>query len=69
VFVVSEADFDTLLGAGHSVHPVGSELQPARRIPNATLDEIHALTSARELRVRLSAELLAEGNWVLVPFD
>jgi hypothetical protein len=69
VFVVSDPDFDRLLSVGRTQHPVGTKLHPERRIVSATLAEATSLSSARELDVRLSSQLLGERNWVLVPFE
>jgi hypothetical protein len=68
VFVVSDADLEQLLAAGHALHAVSAQLHPQRRITSATAGEVERLPSARETPVRLAAELLGERNWVLVPF-
>jgi hypothetical protein len=69
VFAVGDADLESLLAAGHRLEPAGAEVHPERRIVVAALEELDGLPSARELEVRLSADLLGERNWVLIPFQ
>ncbi len=65
-WVVDDADLDTLPASACQEVPVGLELQPPKRILWVSTAALPALPSRRELAVRLSAELLAARNLVLV---
>jgi hypothetical protein len=65
-WAVDDADADALLANGAQPLAVGHELEPPRRVfwvPSAGLE---SLASRRELPVRLSSELLATPNVVLI---
>lgn len=67
-YVVSLEDARRLVAEGHSVAPVGAEIQPPRLIVFAPQERVARIASARAIEVRLSAELLAAEALVLTPF-
>jgi hypothetical protein len=67
-FVVSADDARELIDEGFRPEPVGAELHPAKTILFVPGSRAERLRSGRETPVRLSAELLAARNLVLVPF-
>src|SRR5262245_51594625 len=68
-WTLSESDAEILLKAGHSPHPVGLELEPPRRLFVVTEEQLASLTSAREVPLRASTELLGYRILALVPFE
>jgi hypothetical protein len=68
VLVIDEQDAQRLLGSGHEPLPVGHQLHPARQLFIISEHEASGLSSAREIPVRLSAELLAAPYLALIPF-
>lgn len=58
-----------LIASGHAPHPVGAELEPARRYFILSASEATAVADQRELAVRLDAELLAAADVALVRFE
>ena len=67
-FAVSEEDIRQLVAEGHELLPVGSELAPPRQIVFVSPERARRLASARQLVVRLSAELLDSSCVALVRF-
>lgn len=67
-FVISRAQAERLSAEGSLVEPVGLELQPPRLILFTSAERVSRLEGARELPVRLSAELLAAEGLALVRF-
>jgi hypothetical protein len=68
VLVIDEQDAQQLLSLGHKPLPVGCQLHPAKQLFVISEDEASVLSSAREIPVRLSAELLGAPYLVLIPF-
>lgn len=68
-YAVSREEADRLIAEGCRPEPGGDDLSPPRVILRVPAARAAALTSARPLAVRLTAELLAAEYLVLVPFD
>jgi hypothetical protein len=68
-WAISDADAEGLIAAGHSPDPAGLELEPQRRYFVVDETTLKALTSAREVALQASPELLACRTLALVPFD
>jgi hypothetical protein len=64
---ISDAEADALAAEGYAEIPVGKELQPAKRMFFVPAERVQRLSVPRELALRLSPELLASANIVLVP--
>jgi hypothetical protein len=58
-----------LLAEGWKRAPVGDELEPVKDYVFVSRERAATIASARPLRIRLSAELLAEPHVILVPFE
>jgi hypothetical protein len=67
-FVVDEATAGALRAEGCAVDVAGCDLEPPRVIMWISAERAKELPSARELPLRLSADLLASTHLVLVPF-
>ena len=67
-FVLSAEDAAALVARGAAPEPVGDEMAPAKVIVYAELEELRSLPSAREVAVRLSAEVLSARGLGLVRF-
>jgi hypothetical protein len=67
-FVVPPEAAEALLAEGLTPHGVGAELDPPRTILLLPRERASAIAGAREIAVRMSAELLAARFLVLVPF-
>lgn len=66
-FVISPEQGDQLEAEGYTPLAVGQELQPPKRIFVLDDQQQSQLSNLRSVEVRLSAELLASQNLVLVP--
>jgi len=69
VYAVDAATLAVLLAEGWKRAPVGDELEPTRDYVFVSRERASRIASARPLKIRLSAELLAEPHIVLVPFE
>ncbi|MBN1610588.1 MAG: hypothetical protein JW940_28415 [Polyangiaceae bacterium] len=67
-WAVDDADAQALLANGAEPIAVGQELEPRKRIFWVPSTRLENLASRRELSVRLSSELLATPNLVLVRY-
>ena len=67
-WVIDEADADRLAGGGHAPLPVGRELVPEKRMFFVPAEELQALSTRRQIPVRLGIELLQARSVVLVAF-
>ncbi len=67
-WLIPEQEAERLLREGFVPDPVGHELEPPKEIFVLPADRIVRLTERREVRVGLSAELLAARYLALVPF-
>ena len=67
-FAVDALVIDELLAEGYLREPVGDELEPTRSYVFVPPERAEAIRDRRRLALRLSAELLAAPNVVLVPF-
>jgi hypothetical protein len=68
-YVVSSAGMRQLLDAGHTALDVGREFSPPKTIVFTDREQIARLPEARQVPVRLSADVLAAEHLALVPFD
>jgi hypothetical protein len=68
-YVISGEDARRVIAEGHRPEPVGFDLDPAKLIVVVPADRIMRIASARQVAVRLSAEVLAAEGLALVPFD
>lgn len=68
-YVVDDAAFSALIREGMTREPVGDELEPTKNFVFVTAGRAELLDGARSIPVRLSAQLLAASNVVLVAFD
>jgi len=68
-WALSESDAETLVAAGHSPHPVGLELEPSRKLFVVAEDQLASLSSAREVPLRASTEILGCRTLALVLFE
>jgi hypothetical protein len=68
-WAISDADAERLVASGHSPDPAGLELEPQRRYFVVDETTLKGLTSAREVALQASPELLACRTLALVPFD
>ena len=68
IWVVSPQDAGQLAAEGYPVDPVGEELAPPKKILRVPAGRVARVPSAREIPLRLGAELLAAEGLVLVPF-
>jgi hypothetical protein len=64
-----DTTIEELLAEGFRREPVGDELEPVRSFVFVPAERAGRITERRELEVRLSPELLAASNLVLVAFD
>jgi hypothetical protein len=69
VYAISSEEAEALIAEGHQGEPVGLELEPKKIILLVPAVRAGRLQTMRPLAVRLSAELLAAGCLVLVPFE
>ncbi|MEZ4222217.1 MAG: hypothetical protein R3B13_14875 [Polyangiaceae bacterium] len=69
VFVITPESAAQLIGEGIEPLAVGQQLQPPLNLFVLSGDRAVRLAEAREIAVRLSAELLTARNLVLVPFS
>lgn len=67
-WVIDEAEADLLESGGRTPLPVGRELDPSKRLFFLTDKELHALSTRRQIPVRLGAELLQARSVVLTAF-
>lgn len=67
-FVISAEDARILEDAGFPAEAAGLDLEPPIRLIFAPLERIDAMSSRREIRVRLGTELLTAGAVALVRF-
>lgn len=65
---VPEEVVQALLAEGYRPEPVGAEFHPPRTIIFVPAERLAAIASARPLRLRLDAGLLAADCLVLTPF-
>jgi len=68
-YAASDEAIEELVAAGARCDPVGEELEPRKRYVLVTAAQASRLVSGPGLVVRLSAELLAAKNLVLVAFE
>lgn len=68
-FMIDDTDADALEAEGYEHASVGDELHPRKRIFFVSRARADALTTRREIPVRLHAEMLASRNLVLIPHD
>lgn len=68
-WAISDADAEALIAAGHSPEPAGLELEPPRRYFVVDEAALAGLSSAREVPLRASPELLACRTLALLPFE
>ena len=67
-YAVSDEEMDHLLAEGATLEPAGNDLEPRKRIVVVSSERAAAMPGARRLPVKLSPELLAASNLVLVAF-
>jgi hypothetical protein len=67
-FIVDDEVVDELLAEGFGRERVGDELEPTRNYVFVSSERASAIASRRSIAVRLSRDLLAAKNVVLVPF-
>lgn len=65
-WVISAGAADALERSGHTPHPVGSELEPPKRLFFVTAEELAATSGRRRIPLRLCAELLQAADVALV---
>jgi hypothetical protein len=68
-FIIDPTDAATLMNLGLHPEPVGLELYPARHLYFVPPEVLAQLGSAREIPVRLSAELLGADHVALLRFE
>lgn len=68
-WILSEADVQTLILAGHRPEECALRLQPPRRFFVIEPSELSTLADAREIEVSLSSEIVSASALALVPFD
>jgi hypothetical protein len=66
---IGESDAEELVERGIEPLAVGRELEPPKRLFVTTAELLETLSSRRQIRVGLSADLLQAKNVVLVPFE
>jgi len=69
IYLISAAEAAELLAEGWPVEPVGAELVPAKTMVVVPAQRVARLAEARQIPVRLSAELLAAPRLALVRFE
>ncbi len=68
-YAVTPEQAQELVREGHTLEPVGQELEPPKLIVFAPAARVARLASARPLGVRLSADLMQAECLALVPFE
>lgn len=68
-FAISRDEAAKLIAEGYPAAPVGNELEPPRVLLLVPADRVAQIGSARQLPVRLGADLLGAESLALVPFD
>jgi hypothetical protein len=68
-FVIPPEELAALVAEGYRLEPAGQALVPAKSIVFAPAERVVRIVSAREVPVRLCAELLEAQHMVLTPID
>jgi hypothetical protein len=68
-WAIDEGEAELLLAEGVSAHPVGFELEPPLRLFVVTGEQVARLSSARQVPLRSSPELLRHRHLALVLFE
>lgn len=68
-FIAGDDAIERLISRGFSTEAVGFQLEPPKRIVVVGAADIDRVEGLREVPVRLSAEVLAASNLVLVRFE